>query len=345
MALISGEGKACISCHTSLPYALVEPLLGGEYSAYRDLIANVDNRIREWSSNAPWYAHPKLEGIAALANLPPDALKGILNGADSRGVEAVFNAVIRATHDAYLGKPAQEETKRAFENMWGEQIADGPAAGRWRWIQANLVPWEVTDSDIWGASLACVGSGIFPELAPQDNLRLLHQTLKTAAGDADVSLHARAAVLWCHSESANNVLDDATAKQIAADLLARQHAGAGWALRDLGPFKDWEGSESDCCRKRELRPDAYATGIAVLALARNSRLLSDSQKTQLHAAVGWIERELSNPYPDGPRYNKHSSSDAELPEFRNNLYTNAGHMWAFLARAAHGKGRAPWSRD
>ena len=153
MALISGEGKACISCHTSLPYALVEPLLVDEYPAYRDLIENIDNRILTWSSNTPWYSHPKLEQTAALSNLPPDALKGVLNAADSRGVEAVFNALIRATHDAYLRKPAQTETQRAFENMWAEQVQAGPAAGRWRWIQANLVPWEVTDSDLWGRRL------------------------------------------------------------------------------------------------------------------------------------------------------------------------------------------------
>lgn len=49
--------------------------------------------------------------------------------------------------------------------------------------------------------------------------------------------------------------------------------------------------------------------------------------------------------PDGPRYNRHNSGDGGLPEFRNNLYTNAGHMWAFLAKIAHQKGTVPWSGD
>lgn len=341
MALISGEGKACISCHTSLPYALVEPLLEDEYPAYQDLIENIDNRILAWSANTPWYSDKKLEQVAALANLPPDTLKRFLNAADSRGVEAVFNAVIRATHDAYLRKPAQTQTRRAFENMWAEQVQSGPAAGRWRWIQANLVPWEVTDSDLWGASLACVAASIFPDLAPRDNLRLLHTTLRKASSDAEVSLHVKAAVLWCDSETGGKVLENGVARQLATELFAQQHDNGGWALRDLGPFINWVGSESDCCQKRELRADAYATGFVTLALVRSQRLLSPDQKASIADAITWIDRELSNPYPDGPRYNKHASSDAELPEFRN-LYTNAGHMWAFLAKTSHLEGKAPW---
>ncbi|MDA0206650.1 MAG: hypothetical protein O2795_15040 [Acidobacteria bacterium] len=149
-ALIAGEGRACISCHTSLPYALVEPLLEGDYPAYEELIEGVNQRITGWSTNTPWYAEEKLEGLALLEGLPPDTLKPLLNAAGSRGPEAIFNALIRATHDAYLGQPAQAETRRAFENMWAEQVQAGPAAGRWRWIQANLVPWELPDSKSLG---------------------------------------------------------------------------------------------------------------------------------------------------------------------------------------------------
>ncbi len=68
MALVSGEGTACISCHTSLPYALVEPLLAGDYPAYQNLIENIDGRILTRSENTPWYSDAKLEQTAALAN-------------------------------------------------------------------------------------------------------------------------------------------------------------------------------------------------------------------------------------------------------------------------------------
>ena len=261
VARISGEGAACISCHTSLPYALVEP-----------------------------------------------------------------------------------ETRQAFENMWAEQIQAGPAAGRWHWIQANLVPWEVADSDLWGASVACVAAGIFPELAPPDNLRLLHETLRRAASDDEVSLHVKSAILWCDAETGGSVLEDGAAERIASNLLDLQRDDGGWALRELGPWTGWEGSRSDCCGQREIRPDAYATGFVTLALARNPALLGDEGGGQLDNAVAWIERQLANPYPEEPRYNTHDTGDDDLPEFRNNLYTNAGHMWAYLAKDVHSEQSAPWAR-
>ena len=342
LAKLTGEGQACLSCHTSLPYALVEPLIPGDYQAYADLIDNVDNRIRTWSTNTPWYATDKRRQMEAFGGLPPNALEGLIDGPGSRGVESVFNALIRAMHDAYAGSPAQTTTKLAFEHMWAEQVKDGPKAGRWHWIQANLVPWEVADSDLWGASLACVASSLFGELAPQSNLAMLDAALREGAESLDVSLHAKAAMLWCDSESGGRVLEESTAATIVSDLLAAQHQEGGWGLRELGPWIGWAGSDSDCCAQREVRPDTYATGFVTLALARRAKLGKEPLKEPLDRAVAWIDRELKNPYPAEPRYNRHTSTAKDLPEFRNNLYTNAGHMWAYLARAAYERSAAPW---
>ena len=344
-ARISGEGKACISCHTSLPYALVEPLLPGQYAAYSDLIDNVSNRARTWADNTPWYSDEKLEKAAALSGAPPDVLKDLLDATDSRGVEAVMNALILATHDAYSRTQAQRATQQAFDNLWAEQIQDGPAAGRWHWIDANLVPWEVADSDIWGAALACVAASIFPDLAPPQHLELLRQSLKNAAEDREVSLHGKAAVLWCNSESEERFLENSLAQSVIAELLNRQHANGGWALREIGPWIGWEGSRSDCCAKRDIRPDAYATGFVALVLARSDWFASDDHPDSLGKAMVWIDRQLADPYPSEPLHNRHDSAEQDLPEFRNNLYTHAGHMWAYLARTALKTQKAPWARD
>jgi hypothetical protein len=48
------------------------------------------------------------------------------------------------------------------------------------------------------------------------------------------------------------------AAQRVADLVALQHDSGGWALRELGPWPQWEGSDADCCPNREIRPDTYA---------------------------------------------------------------------------------------
>ena len=130
-ARISGDGVACVSCHTSLPYALVEPLLPGNYPAYNELIDMIDRRVMTWSENQPWYADEKLVKMAALSGMPAQILIDLLDAEDSRGTEAVMNALIRATHDAYSGAEPARETQRAFEQLWAMQIAEGPAAGRW----------------------------------------------------------------------------------------------------------------------------------------------------------------------------------------------------------------------
>ena len=342
LALISGEGNACISCHTSLPYALVEPLLPDDYAAYDDMLENIDGRILTWNDNTAWYADEKLEESAAVGGLPPDALKSFLNGPDSRGVEAVFNALISAISDAFAGNAATRETKQAFENMWAEQLKTGPTAGRWGWIKANLIPWEAADSDIWGASLACVAASLYPDLAPQADLSLLNRSLSQAVSDPAVSLHSKAAVTWCDAESGGQVLEAGAAARVVAELMALQRKDGGWSLRDLGPWAGWEGSDADCCAKRDVRTDAYATGFVTLALARNSHHLQADEKDRLASAIDWIDAELANPYPAGPRYNTHHSTAAELPEFRENLYTNAGAMWSYLAKRVYADEQAPW---
>jgi hypothetical protein len=342
MAKISGEGKACISCHTSMPYGLVEPLLPGSYAAYDDMISNIEGRVRTWSDNTPWYADAKLEHVAGLDGAPPDALKGLLDADDSRGVEAVFNALILAVRDGYADSPASADTEQAFANMWAEQKQTGPEAGRWGWIYANLIPWEVEDSDLWGASLACVATSLYPDQAPEGQLQMLHDTLRQAAGNDEVSLHVKSAVLWCDTETGGQVLGDGVAGKIAADLLEQQLDNGGWALRHLGPWGVWSGSEADCCSQQEIRSDAYATGFVAMSLARSRHLLSDDGEAQLDRAIAWIDKELANPYPAEPRHNRHGSGDNTFPTFRNNIYTNAGHMWSFLAKTVHENESAPW---
>jgi hypothetical protein len=187
-------------------------------------------------------------------------------------------------------------------------------------------------------------ASVFPELAPQGNLQLLHAALNRAASGDEVSLHVKSAILWCDTETGGRVLESGAAAQIASGLLALQHENGGWALREIGPWIEWEGSEADCCANREIRADSYATGFVTLALARYYGLATDPPRAQLDKAVAWIHVQLANPYPAAPRHNRHGSADSQLPELRDNLYTNAGHMWAFLAKTAYESQTAPWAR-
>ena len=216
-----------------------------------------------------------------------------------------------------------------------------PDRRRWRWIRANLVPWEASDSDVWGASLACVAASLYPDLAPRPNLQLLYGSLQQASRDPAVSLHAKSGVLWCDAESGRAVLEDDAAAKLSSELLALQREDGGWALRDLGPWTGWEGSDSDCCERRVVRSDAYATGFVTLALSRSGPWPNEL-KVPMDEAVAWIDRQLANPYPAGPTYNTLASSDTAMPEFRDNLYANAGAMWSYLAKRVHVSNLAPW---
>lgn len=344
-ATLSGEGKACISCHTSLPYALVEPLLPEPYAAYTDLIENISERVLTWQDNTPWYSDEKAEQAAALGGLPPDALKEVFDAEGSRGVESILNAFILTMHDAYQQLPAQPETRQAFDNMWSEQLQTGADAGSWKWIKANLIPWEVEDSDLWGASLACVAASQYPELVPRSNLELLYARLRQGVADNKTSLHAKAAILWCDSETAGRLIGTDVSEAIVVELRDLQHSNGGWAIRELGPWTGWEGSPSDCCAQREVRPDVYATGFVTFVLSRNQQLAAAKNGVKLERSIAWIKQKLADPYPSEPRNNRHESADEEFPQFRNNIYTNAGHMWAFLAKTVYEDGRTPWDKE
>jgi hypothetical protein len=77
----------CVTCHTAVPYALARPLLRatlGEHdlpAAERGLRTNVTKRVRLWKEVEPFFA---------------DQTSGLPKTSESRGTEAVLNALILA---------------------------------------------------------------------------------------------------------------------------------------------------------------------------------------------------------------------------------------------------------
>ena len=87
------HGTFCISCHTALPYALSRPALRaalgeqGPTGNEQKLIQNVTKRVRLWKEIGPYYSG---SGYDQKTD-------------ESRGTEAVLNALILARHDAEYG--------------------------------------------------------------------------------------------------------------------------------------------------------------------------------------------------------------------------------------------------
>src|SRR5258708_1470463 len=91
----------CISCHTAVPYALARPALRtalGEREASPNeqrLLAIISKRVRLWNEVEPFYSDDKKGQVKA-----GDARPGDVKAQESRGTEAILNALILARNDA-----------------------------------------------------------------------------------------------------------------------------------------------------------------------------------------------------------------------------------------------------
>src|SRR5438034_11400143 len=91
---------------------------------------------------------------------------------ESRGTEAVLNALILARADAeHHRRDASEPTRKALRHLWETQRSDGA----WDWLDFGLEPFESVDATYYGATLAAMAIGTVPASA-------LSQAAEAAAG-------------------------------------------------------------------------------------------------------------------------------------------------------------------
>jgi squalene-hopene/tetraprenyl-beta-curcumene cyclase len=245
---------SCVSCHTALPYALARPALRqalGESQVAepeRRLIENVVKRVALWRDVEPFY---------------PDQTRGLPKTSESRGTEAVLNALILATRDARAGT-LTDDARRALDNMWALQFRAGDQKGAWAWLNFHNEPWEANGSPYFGAALAAIAVGTAPggyASSPeiQDRLTMLRAYLQRGADTA--SVFNRVMALW-----ASGLLPTALATQqrqaIIDTVFAKQREDGGWSMSQLASWKRGDGTPQDSSS------DGYATGLVVLALER-----------------------------------------------------------------------------
>lgn len=266
------HGTRCVSCHTSLPHVLAMPSLRNQSDKQGrsiDEMAMFDDvvkRVYLWEEVEPFY---------------PDQTRGVPKSAESRGVEAVLNALILATRDqerGYLGP----DTRQAFANMWGVQMKADDQKGGFTWLNFRLEPFESPTATYWGATLAALavarspgGYATDPAIAPQ--IDALRTYLRTGAGG---SLYSRALILWADSQL-GNVLKPEQRHQIVSDLVACQQADGGWNLSSLSNWQRIDGSTLP------QESDGYATAIVAVILREAggaSSTLSLKRAQTWHAA-------------------------------------------------------------
>jgi squalene-hopene/tetraprenyl-beta-curcumene cyclase len=263
----------CISCHTALPYALGRPALRaalGEQSpsgTERKLLDNITKRVRLWNEVEPFYSDEK---------------RGAPKTAESRGTEAVLNALILANYDAHAGK-LSADTRLALDNMWALQLKTGDGRGAWNWLNFHNQPWEAEDSQFWGATLGAIAAGTapgdyrsLPEV--QNNLKLLSEYLQQ--GSASQSLINRVFLLWA-SAKAPGILKPEQQKAIIDEVMSKQQPDGGWNTSSLviGTWKRRDGTPLDSSS------DGYGTGLVAFVLEQ-----AGVPRTQpaLKNALSWL---------------------------------------------------------
>lgn len=282
-----GQGTFCVSCHTALPYALARPVLAkalsdsGSSPQERVLVDNVSKRVRLWDEDRPYYS---------------DKDSGLYKTDESRGTEAILNALILANRDAQQGT-SSADTGLAFKHMWELQETAGKPQGSWPWLQfGHQEPWEADDSRYYGACLAAIAVGIEPgnyRSSPgvRDQLILLSEYLNREY--AQQSTMNQVALLWASSKLPG--LLSAQRRQTILDaVLKKQQPDGGW---QLGPLSwKWRGWTLASLGRIWLRSDGslaprtsdgYATANIAFVLPQAG---VPADNPQLQKALSWLAR-------------------------------------------------------
>ncbi len=265
------RGTSCISCHTAVPFALSRPVLRAALAerepmdAERRVIENVVKRVRLWSEVEPFY---------------PDQTVGLPKTSESRGTEAVLNALILSQRDAAAGA-LSADARQALTNLWPLQFRTGDLKGAWAWLNFRLEPWEGVASPYYGAALAAIAVGGAPggyASAPDvaERVAALRDYLKRGADTA--SVFSKVMVLWA-SSYLPEVLDARQRDAIVDTLTRNQRPDGGWSIASFATWTRRDGTTLPDAS------DGYATGLVVLALQRAGLPSTDSR---VRRGLDWL---------------------------------------------------------
>jgi squalene-hopene/tetraprenyl-beta-curcumene cyclase len=267
---------ACVSCHAGLAYALSRPVLRRVMHATTlppqeaRLIDETIRRVDTYSTHQVLYDFNERRQI------------------ESRGTEAVLNAVILTSADAArnLNEPSAA-TKKALSRLWETQRPDG----RWDWLEFGLEPWETTEAAYHGATFAAFAAGTATgerDAAATAGVERLRSYL---SGNYPAQhLYNRTWALLA-STRLKRVVTEAQRLALVEDLGKAQRDDGGWSLETMGPWK-WSKtappvkSPGDLDASLLTRSDGYATGLVVYTLKQAGVPSSDAA---LRKGLRWLE--------------------------------------------------------
>ncbi len=275
--LRTGQGTtACVSCHTTVPYALARPAL---------------REAAGVSQPTPQEARLLDQTLRRVQTYGSPQQKVKSEDEQSRGSEVVLNVLILASAQARQNEPLPGgATRRALNELWAAQRADGA----WNWLDTGMEPYESSDSFYYGAALAAIAVGTaagYDESAGQDvwgGIRKLRSYLN--ANYPGQNLYNKAWALLA-STRLTGLLSHKQAVALAADFQSKQNADGGWSVYLLGPWT-WSKARPPYKPKGNpdvavlARSDAYATGLIAYVLRQAKLPVAQSS---LERATAWLE--------------------------------------------------------
>jgi squalene-hopene/tetraprenyl-beta-curcumene cyclase len=262
------HGTVCISCHTTIPYALARPALQQQLhepnvpATETTLFKSVETRVNRWPEMVPFYA---------------DATSGAGKTAQSHATEAVMNAILLTSND--LHQPHLSPVARtALNNAWALQLP----TGGWQWQDFHLGPWESSESAYQGAALLLLQVESAPdhyadEPAVRDHVAHLRQYLQQQYSAQPVMNQLY--VLWASSKTPNLLTPDQHAA-LLHQLQTLQQSDGGWRLSALDKTQRLDDSPEPTAS------DGMATALAVLAMEESGTTSSDPSLTR---GLAWLE--------------------------------------------------------
>ena len=258
--LQTGEGKtACVSCHTTVPYVLSRSVLRRAMHVSSAtpqevrLLEEVTRRVESYDTHEPLYDFNDKKKI------------------ESRGTEAVLNALILAKTDAgHNRRDVSEPMQKALRRLWETQRSDGA----WDWLDFGLEPFETVDATYHGATLAALAIGSVPGFSKSPGagaapgIGKLRGYLKE--NYPSQSLFNRTWVLL-GSTRFKDLLTRAQRQALVSEIQSRQQDDGGWSLETLGTWrwsKHAEPYRAPGTTDASLlaKSDGYATGLIVYTL-------------------------------------------------------------------------------
>ncbi len=239
----------CVSCHTNMTYLMARPALrraldeSGPSEYETGLLAMLRSRV---SKSTPAELYPTAKGAIAGQEV---------------SVEAIFAA---------LFLPDSEE---AFERLWKLQNPNGA----WAWNTANLDPWEMPESEYFGAALGAIASTREDDVRFQPNVAALKKYLRE--GLEKQPLQNRLMVLWA-SAMMRDLLPKSARSEILKGAYKAQQPDGGWTIASMGPFKDHPAAPA------QPGSNAYATAFTTFVLERAGVSQFDAH---MEKALAWLK--------------------------------------------------------